>query len=323
MNSNFYEFDINKSKVGEIITGIFLINSYREDVAKNKKKYLDVNLSNKHCMINCKHWDVTDEIVKDYANNKVIMIQGLVGEYQGNKQLTINKYKLSDEEVDLSMLILSSPQNPQIMMDYIYEVVNNFEDKELNVLVKYILDDVKNEFMYHGASKQHHHNYRSGLLEHEYTMLVNARKLVEQYKNNINPDLLYAACILHDIGKLKELKANEYGIISEYTLEGEMLGHIIIMLQELSKYVYILSNKGENISSKTVTLLSHLILSHHGKPEHGSPKFAMIKEAELLHYLDMLDTKMFMFDEILNTLDEDNDISKRQWALDNRKIIKC
>lgn len=320
-SEELYTVDINKHMNGEVINGIFLVKSCKKELTKAQKPFLNIVLNNINGDINCKIWDFTNKTYELFTNNNIFGIKATVDEFMGNKQLIINKYKCIDySNVKIDKLIKSSKFNINEIYDYIYNTATDFKNKTLNLIVTTILEDSKEEFIKFGASKLHHHNFHGGLIEHTYLMLKNAKLLFEQYSDNINKELLYAGCILHDIGKLKEYSANEFGIISDYTLKGELLGHITIMCQELAIYSYKLGLEND-IDKDIITLLTHMILSHHGQLDFGSPKLPMIKEAELLHFLDILDTRMFMFDNVNNEL-EPGELSKRLWALDDRKILK-
>ena len=141
--------------------------------------------------------------------------------------------------------------------------------------------------MYYPAAKSFHHSYQGGLLQHITTMLLAAEKLTTLYP--CNTDLLYTGIILHDIGKVYELTTDETGLGTEYTLEGELLGHIAIGLRVIEHM--------EGLDVEKKLLLQHIILSHYQTPEWGSPKRPMLKEAELLHHLDMIDSRMFDFEK--------------------------
>lgn len=144
-------------------------------------------------------------------------------------------------------------------------------------------------------------------------MLGIARQLHELYPS-INKDLLYAGIILHDIGKIKELS----GVVSTtYTLEGKLLGHITIMVEEIAE----MAKELQVEEKEEVLILQHLILSHHGKAEWGSPKPPMVKEAELLHIIDLIDAKMNMLDKALDKV-QPGEFTERLFAMDNRSFYK-
>lgn len=305
-----------------IITDFFVVKSVTKEVAKNKSNFLNIIIGNKICEITCRLWDSKDSDYEFFKSNDIVKIQGSVNEYQGNKQLIINKYRSLNESdnIDINELIETSTINPNLKYNFIYDTAHCFKNETLKKITTKLLEKYKELILKVGAAKVHHHNIVYGWLEHTSTMLSNGNSLVYNYSSNINVELLQAGIILHDIGKIKEFKFKSYGIVEDYTIQGELLGHISIGLQMLSEISTILKYEDNfECDEYTMTLLSHLILSHHGQPEYGSPKYPMTKEAELLSTLDMLDTKMYMFDKIIKETDEDS-FSKRQWSLDNRKI---
>ena len=162
---------------------------------------------------------------------------------------------------------------------------------------------------------KNHHSIRAGLLYHIVRMLYAGDKLSDIY-DIVNKELLFAGIILHDIAKIEEYDANELGIVSDYNAEGQLLGHIIqgiTMIDNAANYL--------GVDSEVALLLKHMILTHHYEPEYGSPKKPMIPEAEMLHYLDILDARMYDMEKALNKV-EPSGFSEKVWTLDNRKIYK-
>lgn len=312
-------FNIKTANNNETIDGFFLITNVSKDITTNGKQFLNIILSNKNGDINCKMWDSTDEDFDFFSSNTTVKIRAVVNEYKGNKQLIIKKYKY-DSTISISELIATSNINVNECYDFILSTIQNFDNKTLRTITNMLVVEHSEKIKKVGAAKLHHHNVVSGWLEHTSTMLKNGILLTENYKNNINKDLLFAGIILHDIGKIRELKSKSYGAIEDYTVEGELLGHITLGIMMITECMVKLSYETrECFETLPITLLQHLILSHHGQPDFGSPKYPMTKEAELLSYLDMLDTKMNMFDRIISEVNE-NEFSQRQWSLDNRKI---
>lgn len=314
-------FDIKNAINNETIDGFFLVTSVSQETTGNGKPFLNIILSNKNGDINCKLWDSTQDDFDFFSSSSAIKVRAIVNEYKGNKQLIIKKFKVA-EDVDISELILTSHIDVEESYNFILSVIDNMENKTLKTINKILITKNKDQIKKIGAAKMHHHSFVSGWLEHTTTMLKGGIALAENYSNNIDKDLLYSGIILHDIGKLREFKSKPYGTIEDYTVEGELLGHITLGIMMITECMVKLSYETREVFEKrSVTLLQHLILSHHGQPDYGSPKYPMIKEAELLSYLDMVDTKMNMFDKINGELNT-NEFSQRQWSLDNRKIFK-
>jgi len=311
--------DVNNVNVGETIVGAFLIQSVDIKKTNAGKDFLDLNLVNRFGEINAKLWDCNQEIADKIIGESMLVIQGDIREWNGMKQISIQKFRqLKDEDgVPLSYLILSSSEDNHQMFHELIKYIELIKDKDLNLLVTTIVDHYKDKLLYYSGSKQHHHAYHGGLLEHTLHMIRDAISIVKNRKNiEINLDLLLSGIILHDIGKIKELTMDKFCSNREYSVSGELLGHITIGIKEIEIFAEKL-----NIDNYKKELVQHMLLSHHYEPEFGSPRRPMFIEAELLHYLDMLDTKLFMLNKIQNELNT-NEFSQRQWSLDNRKIYR-
>ena len=184
----------------------------------------------------------------------------------------------------------------------------------LQVDLKDLITD-KEKMMYYPAAQKNHHAQKSGLLYHLKRMIMTGDAICNVY-TNLNRDLVAAGVLLHDIEKLNEIMADELGIASGYSFEGQLLGHII-------QGIKLVDRLGEElgISREKTIMLEHMILSHHYEPEFGSPKKPLFPEAEILHYLDMMDARMFDMEEALSGA-EPGDFSERVWTLDNRRLYK-
>lgn len=154
-----------------------------------------------------------------------------------------------------------------------------------------------------------------GLLYHTLRMLLSGEKLGEVY-NFLNMDYVYAGVILHDICKILEMDSDQYGVVSDYTMEGKLLGHIIQGIKEIE-----IEGEKIGIDREKSVVLQHMVLSHHYEPEFGSPKKPMTPEAELLHFLDIIDARMFDFEHALEGI-EPGGFTDKIWLLDNRNLYK-
>ena len=201
------------------------------------------------------------------------------------------------------------------MYKELIDVTAQFEDIGLKKIVMYFLEKYKEKLLYYPAAKQNHHAIFGGLLYHIKRMLNVGQKISEVYPH-INKELLYSGIILHDIEKINEMDATLNGIVTDYTREGKLLGHISTGIVELGKI-----ELDEDITNEKILLLQHMILSHHYKPEYGSPKQPMFIEAELLHHIDNIDAKVFMFQKETDKL-KPNEFSQNIWNLDKRKLYK-
>ena len=179
-------------------------------------------------------------------------------------------------------------------------------------ITRHLLRKHHEQFLEYPAATRNHHEFVSGLGYHVVSMLDLAKAISDLYPS-LDRDLLYAGVILHDLGKIVELSGP---VAASYTVEGNLLGHITIMVNEIGKAADELGIDGEE-----VVILKHLVLSHHGKLEWGSPKQPMIKEAEILHMIDNIDAKMNMLDRALKRV-KPGEFSERVFPLDNRSFYK-
>lgn len=305
---------------GEDITSFFLVKGAIIKVGSNHKEYLDLLLGDNSGEISGKKWDVNPEEkprLQQLQPNMILKIRALVTEWNGMKQLRIMRIRQAGAEdgIDMNDFIKAAPEDPQEMYDYIYARAAAFSDRELSTLTTTILDRRKDKLMYYPAAQKNHHAEMAGLLYHEKRMLMMAERVCQVY-TNLDPDLLMAGVILHDIEKIDEIESNELGISPGYSFEGKMLGHLVLGVREIEKIAIELG-----ISHDKAVLLEHMMLTHHYEPEFGSPKKPLFPEAEMLHYLDMIDAKMFDMQEVLEKT-EPGKFSDRVWTLDNRTIYR-
>jgi len=308
---------INELKVGEEVLGFYLIKESNVKTTSNNKKFMDMTLVDKTGDINAKLWEIADEQENIYSPNNIIKIKGLVNEWQGKLQLKIDKIRLvtENDEINVEDYIPSAPIKPEVMLNEIFEFVEKIENNDIKKLTSKCIEENKEKLLVYPAAKKNHHAIRSGLLYHILRMLKTAEKLREVYPQ-INNDLLFAGVILHDMAKIQEMDASEIGIVSDYTMEGHLLGHITQGIKNIDRL-----SRELGIDEEVSILIQHMILSHHYEPEFGSPKRPMIPEAELLHYIDMIDARMYdMFNVLENT--ETKGFSDKVWVLHNRMLYK-
>lgn len=311
----FYK-KIEEFNIDERVDGFFLIKDIEVKTASNGNKFLNITLSDNTGDINAKLWDYKDEDDK-YAQNTIVKIRGDVSEWQGKKQLKIIKIRNLDEEdqVNLEDFVQAAPISSRQMYETIINYIENMENIDIKKLTHYIVTINEEKLLYYPAAKKNHHSIKGGLLYHILRMLELAKSLADIYEF-INRDLLYAGVILHDMAKIEEMDSNELGIVSEYTDEGQLLGHLIQGIKNISK----ISEK-LNIDKEVSLLIEHMILSHHYHPEYGSPKKPMFPEAELLHYIDTIDATMYDMEKAYKDTDS-NSFTEPIWTLDKRKLYK-
>jgi len=267
--------------------GFLLVRSAdkRKDVKGND--YVDMNLTDRTGEINCKiwNWDPNTEVPESGA---VVKVRGLIQEYNGRLQLRVERWRTATEEdpVDMNALVPCAPRTPADMMNQIRETVDSFRSEKLKKLVNAMLEQVKDTLSWFPAAQRMHHAERSGLLHHTTDMLKLAEGILTVYPW-LNRDLLLAGVIIHDLGKTCELKSDRTGNVTDYTREGQLLGHLVRGITNLNR-----AAEQAGVSGETVVLLEHMLLSHHGEAEYGSPRPPMFPEAEVLHWIDIMDARM-------------------------------
>lgn len=237
-------------------------------------------------IIDAKIWAFTDEIREKLVSGEVYVATGRMKEYQGKMQFNIVDIRLvSDEdEIDLSQFYEFAKIDVEQLQNLITQYVNKIDNKILKDITVTLLKKHYTKFFWHPAAVNMHHNYYSGLAYHTYSMLNLSDAFLKQYPI-YNYNLVYAGIILHDLGKVIELSGPKG---TEYTKKGNLLGHITIGSNEIYN---IATELGYQDSDEVISLI-HIVLSHHGKMEYGSPKEPMIPEAMLVHLLDYCDSKL-------------------------------
>ena len=311
---------ISDLKTNQEFISYFIVKSVAVKVGSNKKAYLDLLLADGTGEISAKKWDIADEELPGLEKIKegnVIKVKAVVTEWNGMKQLRVSRIRQTSAEdnIDLKDYIKAAPEDDGDMYDFIYKKTEDFQDKDLKNICIRQLDTNREKLMYYPAAKKNHHAELAGLLYHIKRMLMMAERACEVY-TNLNRELVMAGVILHDMEKINEIDSNELGISTGYSFEGRMLGHLVQGVRTIDKLADEL-----DIPREKAVMLEHMIISHHYEPEFGSPKKPLFPEAEMLHYLDMIDAKMFDMQEALEKT-EPGQFSERVWTLDNRMLYK-
>jgi 3'-5' exoribonuclease len=312
---------IKDLKTGDDFIGYFLIKSVGVKNGSNGKAYLDITLGDKTGEITGKKWDVQpDEIagLEEYKAGDIIKVRALVKEWKGTKQLHVSRIRKTgaEDQIDKNDYFKAAPEDTQDMYDYIYGVAAAITDEDFRKLVTLSLERNKESLLYYPAASKNHHSIYGGLLYHMKRMLQMAQSMVVIYSEVLNPDLLYAGVIMHDMEKIAEMNADKNGTVSDFSLEGMMIGHLILGVVGVDKLAIEIG-----MSREKAIMLEHMMLSHHYEPEFGSPKRPVFAEAEALHYLDMIDSKMYDFYDATKNV-EGGGFSDRVFTLHNRRIYK-
>ncbi|MDR4226997.1 3'-5' exoribonuclease YhaM [Bacillus mojavensis] len=301
-------------EVGEQVDQYLLIKSLTKGIASNGKPFLTLMLQDQSGDIEAKLWDAKQSDEVTYAPQTIVKVVGDVHHYRGRTQLKLRNIRpvSENENVNIDDFLETAPIPKNEMLDTITQYIFEMKNPNIQRITRYLVKKHEAEFMDYPAATKNHHEFVSGLAYHVVSMLNLAKAIADLYPS-LDRDLLYAGVILHDLGKVKELSGP---VATSYTVEGNLLGHISIMVTELSKAAEELQ-----IDSEEVLILQHLILSHHGKADWGSPKPPMVKEAEILHYIDNLDAKMNMMDRALERV-KPGEYTERVFALENRSFYK-
>ncbi len=280
---------IKDVKVGDSISEFYLVKSKRNRTTRNNKPFLDLDLMDSSGIVNAKVWNDAEHYSGLFQRGDVVKVAAKVDEYQGSKQLKVDKLRpaADDDEFDMAELIKSSPLDPEVMVSYLDEQAGSIKDDKLRELLRSFLDDpgFMEGFKKSAAARNVHHVYVGGLLDHTVKVTRLAAFAAEElYPGEVNRDLLISGAILHDVGKVRELDS---GAEVGYTREGYLVGHVIMgsaMLRERAAKI-------PGFPEDTLLLLEHILVSHHGEKEWGSPVVPMTPEAMIIHAADNLDAK--------------------------------
>lgn len=292
----------------------FMVKSVTKGIASNGNQYFSFTLQDSSGSIDAKMFSNTESLTTDmFPSGTIIMVTGSVAPFRGHSQIKITDLDIVDEkQVDLSKYIPDSPIKKEILIERLNENINEIKDEEIKKLTQSIIKDNFDKYTTYPAAVTIHHAFYSGLLYHSLSICSMAKKVVEEYPF-LSKDYLIAGSLLHDIGKIVEFSS---AINPSYTVEGNLIGHINIGYSILQKKGIELK-----ISEEKLNVLSHIILSHHGKPEFGSSKVPQIMEAYVIHILDDLDSKMNLLENTLQTTEENN-FSAKILAFDNVSFYK-
>lgn len=282
---------INQIQPGQQINDIYLIS---QPVLRNTTRgdlYIAMFLSDKTGKLNCRVWQATEELFNSLPNEGFVHIKGKSELYQNALQIVADQLMaVPPEKVNVDDYLPRTEKNIRQMFDEITQTLSAIKNPFLKALVDEFLKDkpLMKKFCTAPAATQNHHTYIGGLLEHTHNML-NVAKAVMPYYPQLQTDLVLAGIFLHDMGKTEELS---YDMAFTYTDSGQLLGHIALTILMVDGKAKSLENAGLAIDRQILENIEHIILSHHGQYEFGSPKLPMTAEAFLISYLDNIDAKI-------------------------------
>lgn len=298
---------------GMRVEGQFLVANAAKSINNLGSFYYTVELRDASGSISAKKWEVNTDDEQIFVPGNVVFINGEVVKYREALQFKILKASLVEpENIDFATLLTPPPVPKEQLVNKFLEYVNSIKEEDCKKILDYFVKKYSSQLYIYPAGVSVHHEYSSGLLMHLTSMADLGDYLAKKYAP-VNRDLLITGILLHDIGKIIEL---EGPVIYKYSTEGKLLGHISIMVSEIR-----LAAKELNIDSEIPMLLEHMVLSHHDKPEFGSPVSPMIKEALLLTYIDNLDSKMAIASKALDAV-EPGEFTQKIYPLDGRTLYK-
>lgn len=302
---------------GERIYGHFLVVYVEPRFTQDyrKSEFLIITLMDMSGTIAAKRFDCTEIDKEKCVVGNIVYATGIVSEYNGT-YLKVEHLDVAPKELKLTDFVPSAPHSPEIMLEYIMGKIQTISDDDIRRVILWMLEAVGPDLMTHPAAKKMHHAILSGLLFHIMTMLQVAEGMYTIYPW-LNRDLLTFGIVGHDVEKVHEMVAKN-GIASDYTAEGFMLGHITMGVLLVERAFQDLDINNEELKM----VLQHLILSHHEKPEWGSPVKPMLPEAVMLHMIDNIDAKMYAINAVMRKTKGDGKFSEPIPALDGRKMYR-
>ena len=291
-----------------------LVGSCSNGTNKSGSPYLNVELRDSSGSISAKKWEVDGSDKEIFVAGNIVEVMVEVIKYNDSLQAKILSAKLLDaDSIDTTRFIKAPPIPKEELVARFNKIVGSIKDADCKAILDYFIKKFGEKIFVSPAAASVHHEFASGLLMHSVSLAEHADYFAKYYPN-INRDLLVTGAILHDFGKMIELVGPA---VYHYSLEGKLLGHISIMCAELRNAAKELKIEGE-----TPILLEHMVLSHHGQLEFGSPVMPLTKEALLLSMIDNLDSKMLVVDKALEDV-APGEWSQKVFALDGRSFYKA
>lgn len=307
--------NFSKAAQNGAVEGFCLIKTI--DIKKTAKgiPFLDMTLTDSSGEINAKLWDYKEEAHGTFSVNMLVKIRGTITVFNDSEQLRVERIRpVSDrDEVNIEDYVPSSEYSGEKMLGEIERIVDGFNNEDIKTITKELIKRNREQLVYWPAAFRLHHAIRGGLLYHTLSMLRIAQSVSEVY-DCIDKDLLFAGVILHDIAKIKEFEVSSAGVVSSYTVKGNLIGHLVMGAMEIDRI-----GKELGINEETLMLLEHMLISHHGEPEFGAAVRPMFIEAEVLSEIDLLDARIYEMSQSVGTVAK-GEFTQKMWAMDNRKL---
>lgn len=310
-----YNIMVEDFAVGNEIEGFYMLKDAVLKTSSAGKPFLAGSISDMTGSIEIKIWDYSGPVGSNPEDlGKVVKVRGSVSEFKGNLQMIVTNIRIATEadDYDLSKLVPTAPIDKEKTVREICDLIDSLEDTDYKKIASKMFELHRAKFENIPAAKSVHHSFVSGLLMHTANMLRTADFLSRIYSDIINRSLLLTGTLLHDFAKEYEFCFSNIGIVTEYSTKGQLLGHLVMGAQEIAEV-----SKALGVPEEKSVLLQHLILSHHGEPEFGAAVRPMCAEAELLSFIDNMDSRMEIYTESLKNIPEGG-FTSRIPALDKK-----
>ncbi|WP_438835660.1 3'-5' exoribonuclease YhaM family protein [Streptococcus pluranimalium] len=307
---------INQMKKDELFEGFYLIKKAELRKTRAGKDFLAMTFQDDSGEISGNLWDAQSHNVETFTAGKVVHMEGRREVYNNTPQVNQIKLRLPEdgEPNDPADFKEKPPVNVADVKEYLEQMVFKIENATWQRIVRALYRKYHQEFFAYPAAKTNHHAFESGLAYHTATMVRLADGIGDIYPE-LNKSLLFAGIMLHDLAKVIELSGPDN---TEYTVRGNLIGHIALIDEEITK---VITELNIDDTREEVTVLRHVVLSHHGLLEYGSPVRPKIMEAEIIHMIDNIDAEMMMMTTALSRIGE-GEMTARLFALDNRSFYK-
>lgn len=296
--------------------GFWLIKTVDRKTNVKGAPYLDMMLCDKDGEISAKLWDYSELVHGTFDAGELIKVRATVTQFNGADQLRIEKIRkvTAADGVNISDFVPTAEYSGEMMLGAIMNAIAAVKDDELKTLTYALVKEREKEILTWPAAFKLHHAIRGGLLYHTLSILKLSEGVCMLYPS-VDKDLLTCGIIVHDLCKIDEFDLNPAGLVSAYSVRGELLGHLVMGAMKIEQKAIELG-----ISREKAMLLEHMVISHHGEPDFGAAVRPMFLEAEILSQLDTLDATIYEITSAVGEVKE-GEFTGRMWALDNRKLF--
>ena len=302
---------------GDDVEGFYVLKDAVLKTTAAGKPFLSGVLADRTGVIDLKVWDYSGPIgARPEDIGCVVKIRGQVSEFKSAPQLTAGRIRMADgnDRYDLSALVPTAPIDTDARVAEIERLIDSMEDADYQSVARTMLARHLEAFRSIPAAKSVHHGFLHGLLMHTGNMMQLADFLAGMYADTVDRSLLLAGTFAHDLQKEREFRFSALGLVTDYSVSGQLLGHLVMGAQEIAEIA-----KELDVPEEKSVLLRHLVLSHHGEPEFGAAVRPVCAESELLSYIDMIDSRMEIYREVLGATPLGG-FSDRVFALDGKKL---